>query len=410
MLTAMQLSTGLSKRLLVNAIEAGAIKNPPLNVKKKSELDLDNSELWYTANMRQRPRKMNTPKPKKPLEVIGLDIMAKFRVKSRNGNHYCFLFVDYGTRMIWHYFGRKKSSLAAAMRLFAAEVPDGTGHAVRCIQSDSEQVIMKGKVKEVLDELNITTRYSAPYAHHENGLVERSIGMVQNLARFIILKDNVPEFYYEDAIVSACGVLNKFRLVPKGVKSPYEMFYNERPCFRNYVPFYARGLAYIYPDERKGKTAARARVVRYINVAKGYKNAFVVLDVSPRDQRLLIRKDVRWLHDVSRDDDESARRAIVHNEFPAETVMKALDRDNPKTITEALSSPDRSKWMEALRKEIVACIDRGTFIAVPKKGPPGKRVGGVMTSKMLFDVKADGRSKCRLVAPGFSQRKLRSQL
>jgi hypothetical protein len=53
------------------------------------------------------------------------------------------------------------------------------------------------------------------------------------------------------------------------------------------------GIAYVYPDERKGKLSPHGRKVHYVGPAAGYKDSYIVVDAETR--RESIRKDVHWL-------------------------------------------------------------------------------------------------------------------
>jgi hypothetical protein len=75
--------------------------------------------------------------------------------------------------------------------------------------------------------------------------------------------------------------------------TPYELFYGKRPDYKDYVPFWAKGMAHIYKDERTGpKHAPRARIVRNISSAVGYKDSHLVVEESSRAE--YIRKDIHW--------------------------------------------------------------------------------------------------------------------
>ena len=74
------------------------------------------------------------------------------------------------------------------------------------------------------------------------------------------------------------------------------------------------------------------------------------------------------------------------------------------TYADAMRSPDRDKWLDAMREEIEAHRVNGTWRVCAL--PPGKRAIGC---KWVFRLKrnADGLIECykaRLVAQGFSQR------
>ena len=76
----------------------------------------------------------------------------------------------------------------------------------------------------------------------------------------------------------------------------------------------------------------------------------------------------------------------------------------PRTVKEALESPDKSKWKEALDIECKSLVDYNTWgLVEPPKGQ------NIVDSKWVFKVKhnADGsieRYKARLVAEGFTQK------
>jgi hypothetical protein len=391
----MQEVTGLSKGRLIAALRAGAIGNPPVRTKDFSNLDTKNSELWYAANLRKTPKRFErSDVQKRPLEVVGMDILAKFKEPSRNGNYYTFLFVDYGTRMLWPMFGAKKSSLAGAIKEFYKDIASPTDYKWETLQSDAEKVILEGRVAEILSELDVAQRSSVPYAHHENGMVEKSVGMVSDIARFLMLKSKAEKRYYEDAIRAACVILNKFRLIPGRDITPHEAFHGEKPDFKSYIPFMSRGMSLIEKQFRDGKHGSKAKPVRYVGPAKGYKEAHVVVEEDSGAE--FVRKDVKWFND--RIFMETARLCIEEEIFPVETVMKAMDQQWPKNIREVMTHPDKDKWLEALYKELLACFNRGTFKLLEAKK-------GGMTSKVVFEVKKDGRYKCRLVAQGYSQKK-----
>jgi hypothetical protein len=66
-------------------------------------------------------------------------------------------------------------------------------------------------------------------------------------------------------------------------------------------------------------------------------------------------------------------------------------------------SKDKDKWLDAMKKEISALIKLGTFRRRDMTRGPRSSTKPVK-SKFVFEIKKDGRYKCRLVACGYSQR------
>jgi hypothetical protein len=61
--------------------------------------------------------------------------------------------------------------------------------------------------------------------------------------------------------------------------------------------------------------------------------------------------------------------------------------EEPKTMKQALSGPDRMKWCQALTKEFQAIADLGVFRLIPRREvPTGRRI---LTGKPVFRVKRD---------------------
>jgi hypothetical protein len=228
-----------------------------------------------------------------PLEKVGTSIMAKFSMKSRRNNLWPFIFVDYSTHMLWPYFGKTKDDLVLAIKLFKKEVIDKSTYQWKNLQSDSEVIYTDGQVKRYLDNIGIQGQYSSPYRHDQNGLAERSIGQIYDLARTMMLESKAPPSMFEDAIRTACTVLNKSRVVTGETKTPYELFNKEKPNYRDAVKFYQEGYSHIAAEQRKGKgkLTPKAELVRFIGYPANYKNAYLVYN--PKTHEAYIRHDVK---------------------------------------------------------------------------------------------------------------------
>jgi hypothetical protein len=77
----------------------------------------------------------------------------------------------------------------------------------------------------------------------------------------------------------------------------------------------------------------------------------------------------------------------------------------PTTFKKAVASPDRDKWISAMKEELESLRHHGTYKLTDL--PSGRRAVG---SKWVFKIKRDSegkpiRYKARLVAQGFTQRK-----
>lgn len=81
--------------------------------------------------------------------------------------------------------------------------------------------------------------------------------------------------------------------------------------------------------------------------------------------------------------------------------VNSVDAVIPKSFAQAMSLPEREKWLEACVKEITAIIDSKTYVLIPPdQVPPGVKVATPIWS---FRIKFDGTFKARLCFPGHRQ-------
>lgn len=213
--------------------------------------------------------------------------------------------------------------------------------------------------------------------------MERSVGQVYDLARTMMIDSNAPPTMLEDATKVIWTILNECRLAPGTDQTPYELFHGDKPDYSNKIKFYLKGISHLSEEQRKGKgkMAPKAEEVRFIGYPKNYQDAFIVYNPKTKDEK--VRHDVRWLEESTR--------------VTSETANKTMDPTWPKTLREALDSPDRAKWIAAIKKELKALFELGTFRILDRA------CNQPMKSKFVFEVKKDGTYKCRLVACDYSQ-------
>ena len=80
-------------------------------------------------------------------------------------------------------------------------------------------------------------------------------------------------------------------------------------------------------------------------------------------------------------------------------ALVARTNEEPRTLAEALASPDATKWKRAWDSEVESLQANGTWVL--EELPADRKAIGC---RWVFKVKEDGRFKARLVAKGYSQR------
>jgi len=111
------------------------------------------------------------------------------------------------------------------------------------------------------------------------------------------------------------------------------------------------------------------------------------------------------LEDNVADQDDSIKFRLRRNPAPPEFYSPSahvVDLHVPTTYEEAMSSPEKHKWQQAMQEELDSLQSKECYEHVPR--PPGK----VIPLKWVFVIKTDEkgepvRYKARLVAKGFMQ-------
>ena len=106
---------------------------------------------------------------------------------------------------------------------------------------------------------------------------------------------------------------------------------------------------------------------------------------------------------------ESAMSAAISvKQFALAVMGQQLSEDEPKSVQSALKSPEREKWVEAIREEINKLMARGVFRLIEEKELPAGKTAFPML--MLFKKKRDQhgevvRYKSRCVLDGSKMKK-----
>jgi phage anti-repressor protein len=211
-----------------------------------------------------------------------------------------------------------------------------------------------------------------------------------------MLMSDAPKFLMEDAMRYAVKILNECR-VPKHMEvTPYEIFHNKKPTFSDKIQFYSKGSSHISKEERKGKGKLypKSDIVHFLGHAPHYKNAYLCYD--PKHHSVKVRKDVTWFTT------ENTYSALLTDANIINKTNSTTKKNikNPRNLHQALNGPQQTEWLQAIRKELNECFNRGTFI---KANMPSDQGIKPMKSKIILTIKDDGTYKARWVACGYSQ-------
>ena len=161
-----------------------------------------------------------------PMDHLAIDL-HQFSQTSEDGNTYLMAVVDVCTRFTFLYALSDKSMSTVASTLAALFQHFGVP---RIIQSDNGSEFKNELIKEVAKILHIDWRYITPYHPQANGLVERHIGIVQNMVN----KVNKGDTYHWDYYIPRVQLAVNNRILNNHNSTPFALMFN-RPFLQSNV-------------------------------------------------------------------------------------------------------------------------------------------------------------------------------
>ena len=283
-----------------------------------------------------------------------------------------------------------------------------------------------------------------PKTPEQNGVAERLTRTLVETARSMLLDAKLPKSYWGEAVNTAVYLKNRSPSRSlKGV-TPYEVWFGVKPQVKHLRVFGCDPFAHVSRDER-GKFDSKTRKCILVGYSLQSK-AFRLYD--PQRRKLIVSRDVKFNEEekentpqVPETETQTSRdryviietgdpNPIIDPETPAQPeeqpsqqppprrsaresntpqyygreVTHLCDAAEPTTFGEAVRSPNKAKWIQAMEKEMNSLFENDVYDLV-ELPPQHKAIG----SKWVYKIKtgADGtieRYKARLVAKGYSQK------
>ena len=384
---------------------------------------------------------------KEPMQVLHSDSKGPFSVRSWQQQYRYFeLYLFIPSYYIIIKFKRLKDEFYENFQDVMKEV-EKIGHQVKFFQTDDEDIYSSKKCRELLDLYKLNKRTSTPHHHQSNGMAERYIQRIMNIARTIMLIYDCPLKLWSYAIEYASDLHNRSPIKELDWKTPYEIIFGEIPDISDLNAFYSPGLIYLSKEERAHSLSARALEGRFIGLDKKSKNGaifyipelgktirsvnyrlleqidleknygedenrdverFKTLNYDQDDPKIqefsnFFEEDLHpeWMDDL--DSDEEILSYLSEDEEELNTLASELELpDVPLSINEALSGPDADNWEKAIDDEIQQL---NQYQALKPCTPSVDE--NIAKMKLVLETKFDNdmkiKYKARLVLCGYSQ-------
>ena len=193
--------------------------------------DTQRCEICASANMVSSPVPIKVDRDPGEAFIRGsVDLYGPVSTPSVGGNSYALIYCDdhnsFG--MIEFIADKSMESITDVIQKWKLTARD-YGYEIRQLQFDSDSIFENEELQLWLRKRNITSRFAPPGVHQSNGLVERMIRTVVQMARAMLIGSGLPNKFWTYAMSYALLIYNstmKGRFKNKNVfkfTSPYYM-------------------------------------------------------------------------------------------------------------------------------------------------------------------------------------------
>ena len=371
-----------------------------------------------------------------PLDLVHSDVCGKMNARSLGGAEYFLTFIDDRTHYTWVYVLKHKDEVFDCFLRWKALVEKSSGRKLKAIRTDNGGEYTSTIFGDYLKSEGIRHERTVPKTPEQNGVAERMNRTLVETVRSMLTDAKLPHKFWGEALSTAVYLRN--RSPTKAVKemTPYEAWTTKKPSVGHLRVFGCDAYAHVPKDER-GKLDPKAKkciFVGYGEETKGYRlyDAVRAKIMFSRDVvfnegkcGFLSLKDAsRYVElELSSDDDtptivelpqvepqaeeidhrdtstgstldaptssqprvrRSTRQRQTPDYFGWEANLAGSQVQEPHTVEEAKSTPEKAHWLKAMGKEMKSLQESEVWDLV--KLPSGRKPVG---SKWVFKVKTD---------------------
>lgn len=374
-------------------------------------------------------------------QTMFIDVAGPFKTTASNGDKYALqLKDDYSGWTILRTLPNKTGD--TVLQAFKEMVEQLNGESVQIVRLHSDggsEFRINRDFTDYCKSRNIRQTFTSRNTPQQNGRAERAWRTLLNTARAMLIQSKRPRSYWNYAMKTACYIWNRLPTTYNDGISPYQKWCGHKPDLKHLKVWGCPAFVYVEQRGFADKLGDRAKegiFVGYDESSKSYlirlpdgqvhTSRDVVFDETFRNKPLGVVSDVpvpipvlvgpvRPLIDKPGQPPEATRQDEGHQPMEDTTATSgpatrtrsrteaACITTEPQTYEEAIQSPEKEKWIQAMKEEVDSLLSLQTWTMVPR--PKDRKV---IKSKWTFKLKYDpdgriSRYKARLVAKGYTQ-------
>ena len=374
--------------------------------------------ICVKAKMKRRTFNHDLLKETTPGAILHSDI-GNLPTPSLGKSNYIVVFVCEASRYIRCYFMNKAdaSTLCSRINQCLANQNADIGRLPVKLHSDKGRNYMSDEVVQFLYDKHITPSYSTAHNHEENGLSEKTLQDIMNMARSMLYDSDAPNSMWAEAANNAVYIMNRIYKASLD-KTPYEAYFGIKPDISHLKKFGSPVMVQIPKQLRLNKLDYRAKEMRLV----GHTDSSVIYRVANREYTSVTTETnihfikqnessnqhyVSTLDDIISHQDSSTEEIDLDETAPiqpqtVEFLINTNEVNEPKSIKEMLEDKYSEYWLRACDEEFMALMYYDTWELVERSTETESKL---LRGQWLFTKKVDAngmvyRFKARYVIDG----------
>lgn len=168
-----------------------------------------------------------------PLQRVFLDVGGPVSYhKGKAVHRYWLVIVDDYSRYRWVYLMQHKSDVNGFYREWKDWAENHFDCKVGAVRSDNGGEFTNDMLTSLHRATGADVELTAPYNPAQNGVAERSMGILLNAVRSILFDTNLPEYCFGEVLKTVCKLNNYSPTSANGDRCPHEVLFQEDPPLR----------------------------------------------------------------------------------------------------------------------------------------------------------------------------------
>ena len=134
--------------------------------------------------------------------------MGPTRTESLGGKRYIMVIVDDFLRDTWVEFLMEKSEACEKMEVLCKRLQNEKGVSIVKIRSDHGKEFENAQFDSFYKDNGIKKEFLAPKTSQQNRVVKRKNGVIQEMARVMLLNKQIPQKFWGEAVNASCHIGN----------------------------------------------------------------------------------------------------------------------------------------------------------------------------------------------------------